>query len=134
LPACFGVRKALLYHYAPSRSQLKQNTLLTEKTDAIMVDGYDEYQPACPSDIHHVTRLGCWAHARLKFVEAQTMQPKKKTGKADIAISWIQKLYKIEASIKDSPPELRYLDDDPYPIDNNPADRSIRPFTVGRKN
>ncbi|AZE49469.1 Mobile element protein [Pseudomonas chlororaphis] len=32
-----------------------------------------------------VERLGCWAHARRKFVEAQKVQPKGKTGRADKA-------------------------------------------------
>lgn len=27
-----------------------------------------------------VERLGCWAHARRKFVEAQKVQPRGKTG------------------------------------------------------
>ena len=27
-----------------------------------------------------------------------------------------------------------YVDDGHYPIDNNPAERAIRPFTIGRKN
>ncbi|MFT7559624.1 MAG: transposase, partial [Flavobacteriales bacterium] len=29
---------------------------------------------------------------------------------------------------------IAYLDDGTYPIDNNAAERSIRPFTIGRKN
>ena len=29
---------------------------------------------------------------------------------------------------------IGYLDDGRYPIDNNPAERAIRPFTIGRKN
>lgn len=29
---------------------------------------------------------------------------------------------------------IRYLDDGHYPIDNNAAERAIRPFTIGRKN
>jgi hypothetical protein len=33
-----------------------------------------------------VTRLVCLAHARRKFVEAQKVQPKGKTGRADIAL------------------------------------------------
>ena len=28
----------------------------------------------------------------------------------------------------------RYVEDGSYPIDNNPAENSIRPFVVGRKN
>jgi transposase len=29
---------------------------------------------------------------------------------------------------------VRYIDDGQYPIDNNAAERAIRPFTIGRKN
>jgi transposase len=29
---------------------------------------------------------------------------------------------------------VRYLDDGHYPIDNNKAENSIRPFAIGRKN
>jgi len=29
---------------------------------------------------------------------------------------------------------IGYVDDGRYPIDNNPAENAIRPFTVGRKN
>jgi len=53
--------------------------------------------------------LGCWAHARRKFVDAQKLQPKGKTGKADQAIAFIQKLYLIEKQIKDDPPDQRYI-------------------------
>ena len=110
------------------------------------------------------------------------MQPKNKTGKADMALNWIQKLYRIEASAKEVPEGERYrirqseakpiiekfklwldsslltvapstalgkaltylanqwdrlsayIEDGSYPIDNNAAERSIRPFTIGRKN
>jgi transposase len=178
--ASFVDQPALLYRYAPSRSQETPNTLLSEDIQAIMVDGYDGYQPACES--YGILRLGCWAHARRKFVEAQKAQPKKKIGKADVAISFIKKLYRIETETKDDPPDKRYemrqekskpilkqlrewldkslltvvpksllgkaltylsnqwhrlvayIDDGAYPIDNNAAERSIRPFTIGRKN
>ena len=38
-----------------------------------------------------VARLGCWAHARRKFV----VQPKGKTARADVALNLINKLYGI---------------------------------------
>ena len=41
------------------------------------------------------------AHARRKFVEARQAQPKGKSGRADWAISHIQKLYRVESDIKD---------------------------------
>ncbi|MGX0954757.1 hypothetical protein AB7M18_000885 [Pseudomonas viridiflava] len=47
-------------------------------------------------------RLGCWAHARRKFVEAQKVQPKGKTGRADIVLNLINKLYGIERDLKDA--------------------------------
>jgi transposase len=46
-----------------------------------------------------VTVSGCWAHARPKFNDALITQPKK-TGKATVAMSYIQKLYAIEKRIK----------------------------------
>lgn len=178
LMASFGMQSAVVYHYRPNRTQSVPMELLTDQTGAIMLDGYEWYQKAC--DTYQIKRLGCWAHARRKFVDAKKLQ--KKTGKADQAIAFIQKLYAIEKRIKDQPPNERYrirqleavpiieklkawkdksiatvmpssdlgkalaylhnqwgrlvsyLDDGNYPIDNNPAERAIRPFTIGRKN
>ena len=180
LMTCFSQYPALLYHYSPSRSGQTPLALLSETTQALMVDGYSGYQAACED--YDIERLGCWAHARRKFVDAQKSLPKGKTGKADQAISFIQKLYRIETKIKEDPPDKRYdtrqkeakpiieqirkwldkslgyllpsskmgealtyldnqwdyltayLKDGSYPIDNNAAERAIRPFTIGRKN
>jgi len=47
--------------------------------------------------------LGCLAHARRKFTEVIKFQGKnknRKTGKAQRALNFIQKLYKIEKSLK----------------------------------
>ncbi|MFT5113803.1 MAG: hypothetical protein ACI8P9_003135 [Parasphingorhabdus sp.] len=44
--------------------------------------------------------MGCFAHARRKFIEAQRLQVKGKTGKADWAVNHISKLYRIESEIK----------------------------------
>lgn len=57
-----------------------------------------------------ITQLGCWAHARRKFVEAQKASSGKgnKVGKADIAINLIGKLYAIEKKIKTESTETRY--------------------------
>lgn len=110
------------------------------------------------------------------------MQPKGKTGRADIALNLINKRYGIERELKDgsdedrkltrqarSQPVLaqlknwiektqpqattqnalgkaisylasnwskleRYVEQGDLPIDNNAAERAIRPFVIGRKN
>lgn len=49
------------------------------------------------------------AHARRKFVEAQKVQPKGKTGRADIALTMINKLCGIERELKDANDELRFI-------------------------
>lgn len=169
-----------IFHYADNRGQRVPLELLSADNQAIMVDGYEWYQKAC--DTYGITRLGCWAHARRKFKEAQALQKKGKTGKSDQALAYINKLYAIEKNIKDDPPDKRrqvrqemavpiieklnawldkslvavapktklgealvylknqwdrligYLEDGHYPIDNNAAERAIRPFAIGRKN
>ncbi len=43
-----------------------------------------------------------------KFVEAQKAQGKGKTGKADVALNHIQKLYALESQLKTVPPDKKY--------------------------
>ncbi len=96
----------VLFHYAPSRSAATAQSLLGDFTGALMVDGYEGYRPVC--DAARLIRLGCWAHARRRFVEAKRTQPKGKTGAADQALAWIGKLYLLERKYADTSPESRY--------------------------
>ena len=97
---------AIIFHYAPSRSGSVPCELLTDYKGALMVDGYEGYNAICQRQ--QLIRLGCWAHARRKFMEAQAVQPKGKTGKADEVLSQIQKLYALEKAIKNKPPDEKY--------------------------
>ena len=45
--ACFDRHPVVAYHYSPSRSQDIPLGLLSDKTQALMIDGYNGYQPAC---------------------------------------------------------------------------------------
>jgi len=96
----------VLFHYAPTRSQTVPIARLADYRGALMVDGYEGYRGVCTQN--SLTRLGCWAHARRKFIEAQRAQPQGKTGRADQALAFIQKLYALERKIKDDPPDKRY--------------------------
>jgi transposase len=107
LMASFTDKPITVFRYDPSRSQAVPTQWLTAEVNALMIDGYKGYDSACKD--YQIQRLGCWAHARRKFVDAQKLQPKGKTGKADQAIAFIQKLYLIEKQIKDDPPDQRYI-------------------------
>lgn len=111
-------------------------------------------------------------------MEAKTAQPKGKSGNADMALSLIQKLYRLETSLKDksaqekyeqrqtvakplldkfsqwliqanAPPKSalgkavgycqnqwpklnRYLEGGGLNIDDNRAERAVKPFVIGR--
>lgn len=91
----------VLFHYSPGRGGDTPRELLSDFKGALMVDGYEGYNAVCVENT--LTRLGCWAHARRKFIEAQRQQPKGKSGKADVALGFIQKLYAIEKQSRDKP-------------------------------
>ena len=166
----------VLYDYQASRSGQCAVDYLTGYSGYLQVDGYAGYQQT------QATLVGCFAHARRKFIEAQKIQVKGKTGKADWAINHLRKLYRIESDIKDISPQdkqaerqakakplldqfktwldqsaqqvppksavgkavayslgqwdklIRYIEDGHLQIDNNRAERAIKPFVIGRKN
>jgi transposase len=92
----------VLYDYQPSRSGACAKRWLAGYDRYLQVDGYAGYEQT------DAILVGCFAHARRKFVEAKQSQVKGKTGKADWAISHISKLYRIEREIKTLDPEERY--------------------------
>lgn len=94
------------FTYSPSRATAVPNELLTGFCGTLMTDGYKPYRTVAATK--ELTHLCCWAHARRKFVEAQKAQPKGKTGKADMAISLIGKLYAIEKPVKFSDAAQRH--------------------------
>ncbi|WP_220764027.1 MULTISPECIES: IS66 family transposase [unclassified Shewanella] len=182
-PRYQGLRNIVLYDYQDGSraSTCVSHFLATEQTVSgyLQVDGYAAYQRASDK------LVGCWAHARRKFKEALVAQGKSKTGKvskADMGLSMIAKLYRIETQIQalkleerlyfrrtHSRAQLaifkqwldksvqqvskrsklgeaiqyslnqwsklrRYTEDSRLNIDNNRAERAVKPFVIGRKN
>lgn len=165
----------VLYEYQDGRGGVHPADFLAGYSGPLLVDGYQGYEQT------DAMLAGCWAHARRKFIEAKTVQGKGKSGKADQALSFIQKLYGIEQTIKnDSPAQKQlkrdalvrpvmeklkawldksalqvnpqsllgkaihytlkqwdklqvYRRDGHLSIDNNRAERAIKPFVIGRK-
>jgi len=97
--------RLILFDYDPSRSSAVPKRLLAGYWGALMTDGYEGYGAVCREQ--SITRLGCWVHARRKFVEANKASKKKQT-QAHYAIQLIAKLYAIEKMLSDATPETKY--------------------------
>ncbi|BCD99865.1 IS66 family transposase [Marinagarivorans cellulosilyticus] len=169
-------KNIVLYDYHPSRAASCPKSFLGDYSGYLQVDGYAGYHNL------KVELVGCMAHARRKFIEAQRAQPKGKTGRADWAVLHIQKLYRIESTLKGLSAEeklaarkektlplldefkiwldktvnqvapktaigkaveytlrqwhklIRFCESGELTIDNNRAERAIKPFVIGRKN
>jgi len=165
----------VLYDYHASRAGQVAVDFLDGYDGYMHVDGYAGYHKT------QATLVGCMAHARRKFTDAQKAMGKHKSGKVDWALNHIQKLYRIETQIKDKTIDeryrirqeeslpllaqfktwlikseqqvitqndlsdaiqyclnqweklVRYTLDGRLSIDNNRAERAIKPFVVGRK-
>jgi transposase len=102
-------RPVVLFHYDASRSEEVPSRLLDGFAGVLQTDGYAGYNKVCRDN--PIMRIGCWDHARRKFVEARKAAPAKKTGekvsKAGVAIGKIRKLYAIEQRIKDLAPDQK---------------------------
>jgi len=102
---------AVLFEYDVSHSEEVPSRLFNGFEGVLQADGYAGYNQVCRNN--PITRIGCWDHARRKFVEASKAAPTKKKGqkvsKADVAIGMIRKLYRIEERIKDLVPVEKTL-------------------------
>lgn len=100
-----STKPIVLFDYAPNRKSQTACDLLEGFSGYLQTDDYGGYHAIGKKD--NIIHLGCWAHARRKFMDAKKIAPKNKTGKADVALNYIQKLYRIEQQIKEDPPEQR---------------------------
>ncbi|QNT04289.1 IS66 family transposase [Marinomonas arctica] len=98
-------KPSVLFDYDPTRAGHVPTRLLEGFSGVLQVDGYSGYGKVCRE--LDITRIGCWDHARRKFVEAArgvTSQKgksnKAKPSKADVGIGKIRKLYAIESKIE----------------------------------
>jgi transposase len=93
----------VMFDYDASRSEQVPVRLLDGFTGVLQTDGYAGNNKVCRDNA--INRIGCWDHARRKFVEASKAAPAKKKGnrvsKTEVAIGKSRKLYVIEDKIKD---------------------------------
>jgi transposase len=102
-------RISVLFDYDPSRGEEVALRLFKGFQGVLQVDGCASYNRVCREN--ELTRIGCWDHARRKFVEASQAMPAQKKGakvsKADVALSKIRKLYAIEKRIESLDPQQK---------------------------
>jgi transposase len=79
------------FDWRMSRRHGEATTLLGEFAGVLQADGYAAYD-AHAADRPTVVRVGCWAHARRKWVEAQAEHPQA----TRVALKLIARLYRYE--------------------------------------
>jgi len=171
----------VLFAYQPTRASEHPRQFLQGFGGFLQVDGYAGYD-----SLPGVTLVGCWAHARRKFVEALNALPAEARKKGDtpshVGLAFCDALFTIERDLHDRTAEQRFatrqerslpvltqlrawldameskvlpksllgaavtycrnqwsklthfLLDGRLELDNNRAERSIKPFVIGRKN
>lgn len=91
------------YYYKGSRAGTIPRAQLKDFSGAIQTDGYGVYDYfETQAD---VTLLGCMAHVRRKFIEAQNAHPQL----AAKALGYIALLYELEANLKDRSAEATII-------------------------
>lgn len=94
----------ILYEYRDNRRQENPAEFLRGFKGYLQTDGYAGY-----NSVEDVIHVGCWAHARRKFNEAVAVLPKGKKGGAALeGEAYCTKLFNIEESLVELPPEERY--------------------------
>jgi transposase len=88
--------RVVLYRYSRTRSSLFISTFLDSYSGFLQTDGYDGYNAIGEKD--GVVHVGCWAHARRKFVEALKISGGE--GTAGTVIALIGSLYEIENRLR----------------------------------
>lgn len=101
-------KPVVLFDYASRRQSAVAQSLLPDYQGYLQTDDYAGYNGVV--EANNIVQLGCMAHARRKFIEAERSAPKgkqnkQKISKAQMAINKIKTLYAIETRIKNKPNE-----------------------------
>lgn len=94
----------ILYDYQPSRNGDHAVTFLKDFHGYVHSDGFSGY-----NKLTGITRCGCWAHLRRKFVEAIPGKklPDAPLTNAEIGRDYCNQLFEIESRLKNLKPEER---------------------------
>jgi transposase len=93
-------RPVLIYQYHPTRSSDVAKAFLRDFEGCVQTDGYSGYDFLDRDE--KIRHIGCWAHARRKFMDVVKAQGKNsKSRSGGKALSYIRKLYHIEKKARE---------------------------------
>ena len=93
-------KPVLIYQYHATRGGDVAKEFLRDFEGCVQTDGYSGYDFLDHDE--KIRHIGCWAHARRKFMDVIKAQGKKcKNGSADKALNYIRKLYRIEKEARE---------------------------------
>ena len=84
-----------VFDFTLSRGRDGPVRFLKDYNQVLLADAYGGYNGVVV--LNQMTRAGCWAHARRKFVDAEKVAPEM----AREAVEWIGRLYAVEKQAKD---------------------------------
>ncbi|MCC7547400.1 MAG: IS66 family transposase [Burkholderiales bacterium] len=95
---------AVVFEFTESRESVHPARFLKGYRGYLQADAYAGFDALYQGGA--IVEVGCWAHCRRKFFEVAKAQ--KSPGLAADAVAWIGQLYRIESSIRGSPPDQKF--------------------------
>lgn len=94
--AFYGDKDEAVFLYSDTRAMSAIEAHVKKFCGTLITDGYTVYDKVCAmyENIEHAL---CWAHTRREFFEAKEYEPDK----CNKALGFIQKLYEVEAKIRE---------------------------------
>lgn len=94
---------SVVFEFTESRESMHPIKFLKHYEGYLQADAYSGYDALYRTG--RIIEVGCWAHSRRKYFEIAKTQ--NTPGLAAEAVAWIAKLYRIESSIRDQPPDKK---------------------------
>ena len=95
--------KMVLYLYYPTRSAKVVEEVLGKYAGYLQTDGYAAYNAAV-----NANRLGCWSHARRKWVECQPKGIEDKNSKTAQALELVEQIFAEDKRLEGMPEDEVY--------------------------
>ncbi len=112
----------VLYQYHPTRSGDVAKIFVDDYQGVVQTDGFKGYDFL--DGRHGILHVGCWAHARRKFMDAKKGSGKKKSHSTANALSMISNLYKLEKIARND----KYTPSELYDMRQNQAKPILKKF------